>query len=162
MVLFPSTLSMKSGSVIRSQVPSAPDLVIPERFFVLNKWFLEPFWKEFRPGWSYWKDVAVNIVGFIPLGFFFCSYFSLVRRIEHPASATIALGFVVSLTIEVLQAFLPTRDSGTTDLITNTFGTALGVISYGWSMRHRWFARVGISNDFAGETRGELQLVERL
>src|SRR5580704_13278003 len=67
-----------SGSVVRSQVGSAPDLLIPEHFLVVHKWFLEPFWKEFRPGWSYWKDVGVNIAGFIPLGFFFCAYFSLV------------------------------------------------------------------------------------
>jgi VanZ like protein/concanavalin A-like lectin/glucanase superfamily protein len=151
-----------SGKVIHSKVTSAPDLVIPERYFVLNKWFLEPFWREYRSRLSYWKDVGVNIVGFIPLGFFFCSYLSLVRRIEHPALATIAFGFVVSLTIEVLQALLPTRDSGTTDLITNTFGTALGVISYGWSMKHNWYMRLGISIDSVGETREELQLVERL
>jgi hypothetical protein len=150
-----------SGKVIRSQVASAPDLVIPERFFVLNKWFLEPFWKEYRSGWSYWKDVGINVVGFVPLGFFFCSYFSLVRKIEHPAPVTIAVGFLVSLAIEVLQAFLPTRDSGTTDLITNTFGTAFGVILYGWSMRH-WFTRAGISIDSAGETREDLQLAGRL
>jgi len=128
------------GSVVHSQVASAADLLIPERFLVIHKEFLEPFWKEFRPGWSYWKDVGINVVGFIPLGFFFCSYLSLVRKIEHPALVTIAVGFIVSLTIEVLQAFLPTRDSGTTDLITNTFGTALGVILYSWSIRHHWLA----------------------
>jgi hypothetical protein len=151
-----------SGNIIHSKVASAPDLVIPERFVVLNKWFLEPFWKEYRSGWSYWRDVGINIAGFIPLGFFFCSYFSLVRRIEHSALVTIAVGFLVSLAIEVLQTFLPTRDSGTTDLITNTFGTSLGVILCGWSMRHNWFTRAGISIDSAGETREDLQLAGRL
>jgi hypothetical protein len=152
-----------SGSVVHSQVASATDLLIPERFLVFHKEFLEPFWKEFRPGWSYWKDVGINVVGFIPLGFFFCSYFSLVRRIEHPALVTIAVGFLVSLTIEVLQAFLPTRDSGTTDLITNTFGTCLGVILYGWSMRHNCLTRSGISIDSsAEETREDLQLTGQL
>ena len=151
-----------SGSVVHSQVASAPDLLIPERFVIVHKWFLEPFWKEFRPGWSYSKDVGINVAGFIPLGFFFCSYLSLVGKIKHPSLVTIALGFIVSLTIEVLQAFLPTRDSGTTDLITNTLGTALGVILYGWSMRHNWLTRAGISIDSAGETREDLQLAGRL
>ena len=50
------------------------------------------------------KDLAVNMVGFIPLGFFFYAYFSQLRKAEHSAAITIALGFAVSLTIEVLQA----------------------------------------------------------
>jgi VanZ like protein/concanavalin A-like lectin/glucanase superfamily protein len=149
-----------TGNVIRSHVASAPDLVIPERFFVVNQWFLEPFWKEFRPEGGYWKDIAINVVGFIPLGFFFCLYLSFVRRIEHPFWATLILGFVVSLTIEVLQAYLPTRDSGTTDLITNTFGTALGVILCGWTTRHTWFTRVGISIDSIRQANQDCQSLD--
>jgi hypothetical protein len=118
------------GNVVRNQADSATDLLIPERFFVLHEWFLERPWDEFRPGWRYWKNVAVNVVGFFPLGFFFYAYFSQVRRAEHSAAITIALGFAVSLTIEVLQSFLPTRDSGMTDLVTNTFGTAVGVMAF--------------------------------
>jgi VanZ like protein/concanavalin A-like lectin/glucanase superfamily protein len=156
-------LNEGSGNVVHSQLASAPDLLIPERFFVLHKQFLKPFWEEFRPGWSYWKDVGINVAGFIPFGLFFCSYLSLVRKIEHRALFTVAVGFLVSLTIEVLQAFLPTRESGTTDLITNTFGTALGVILYGWSMRHDWLTRAGIFIDSSAEERREdLQLAGQL
>ena len=79
---------------------------------------------------SYWESVLKNIVGFIPLGFCFYAYFSLVRHYQRAGLTTVILGFAVSLTIEVLQAYLPTRDSGTTDLITNTLGTWLGIMVY--------------------------------
>lgn len=117
-----------NGNVVHNEVDPATDLLIPERFFVLHEQFLERPWNEYRQDWHYWKNVGINVAGFVPLGFFFYSYFSLLRRTEHPAAVTIVLGFAVSLTIEVLQAFLPTRDSGMTDLITNTLGTALGVM----------------------------------
>lgn len=119
-----------NGNVVRNQVDSSTNLLIPERFFVLHPEFLERPWDEYRPGWRYWKNIAINVVGFIPLGFFFYAYFSQVRKCEYPTALTIALGFAVSLTIEVLQAFLPTRDSGMTDLITNTFGTAVGLMVF--------------------------------
>jgi VanZ family protein len=119
-----------NGNLVRNQVDASTNLLIPERFFVLYPEFLEPPWDEYRPGWRYWKNIAVNVVGFIPLGFVLYAYLSEVRQAKHPAALTIALGFAVSLTIEVLQAFLPTRDSGMTDLVTNTFGTALGVMAF--------------------------------
>ena len=124
------TFNEGNGNVVHNRIDSATDLLIPERFFVLRERFLEPFWEEFHADWGYWRDIGINICGFIPLGFFFYAYFSLLRRANHPAAVTIAFGFVISLTIEVLQAFLPTRDSGTTDLITNTLGTAIGVMAF--------------------------------
>jgi VanZ family protein len=119
----------RAGYVVHNAVRPGIDLYIPIRYSLLHPKFLQPFWKEkeFVAARSYWSDILINIVGFIPLGFVFCAYWSSVRPIKHPALATVVLGFAVSLTIEVLQAYLPTRVSGTTDLITNTFGTFLGV-----------------------------------
>ena len=135
-----------NGKVVHNQVDAATDLLIPERFFVLHQPFLELPWEEFRSDLHYWNNVGINIVGFIPLGFFFFAYFSWVRKSQRAVGNTIALGFVISLTIEVLQAFLPTRDSGVTDLITNTFGTALGTRLCVWSMKLNWFTPPAISS----------------
>jgi hypothetical protein len=129
------------GSIIRSAASSAPSLRIPERFFVIHQPFLERPWDEFRPDWNYWQDVAVNIAGFIPFGFCFRAYFSLIRKTRRATWFTIAMGFTTSLTIEVSQAFMPTRDSGMTDLITNTFGTALGALLCAWGTKRGWFSR---------------------
>jgi VanZ like family/Concanavalin A-like lectin/glucanases superfamily len=130
-----------SGNVVHNDVRPGIDLYIPPRFALLHQQFLEPFWQEFRPGPGYWKDILVNIAGFIPLGFFFCAYWSAVRPIKHPNLTTVVFGFAVSLTIEVLQSYLPTRDSGTTDLITNTLGTFLGVRLYAWKTVRALLAR---------------------
>ena len=136
------------GNVVHNRVDPATDLLIPERFFVLHEEFLERPWNEYRPDWNYWKDVGINITGFIPLGFFFCAYFLSVRTTKRAVLSTIAFGLAVSLTIEVSQAFLPTRDSGMTDVITNTLGTALGAIVCSWVAQHEWLTRARIRVPF--------------
>ncbi len=120
------------GRIVHDRSGSGIDLQIPEQYMILREKFLEPLWEEFHPNWSYWKSVGINIGGFIPLGFFFCAYLTLAGPISRPALVTIILGATVSVTIEVLQAYLPTRDSGMTDIITNTLGTGLGVVLYRW------------------------------
>ena len=119
-----------SGRIIHSKSGSGADLYIPEKYAVLGQIFLESPSNEFRRYNGYWRAIVKNIVGFVPFGCCFYVYFGFVRRTKRAALATAALGFAVSLTIEVLQAFLPTRDSGITDLITNTLGTYIGVLSY--------------------------------
>jgi VanZ family protein len=120
----------RAGNIVHNSVRPGIDLYIPDRYSLVHQAFLYPFWKEFKPSRKYLKDVVINIAGFIPLGFFFCAYWSSVRPIKRAALTTVALGFIVSLTIEILQSYLPTRDSGTTDLITNTLGTFIGVMLY--------------------------------
>jgi hypothetical protein len=119
----------RAGNVVHDRTGSGMDLYIPEKYMVLDKIFLEPFWQEFSMSQSYWSAVLKNIVGFIPFGF--CVYACLsAHNVRRAAPATVILGCLVSLTIEVLQAYLPTRDSGTSDLFTNALGTWIGVVTF--------------------------------
>jgi hypothetical protein len=119
-----------NGAVIHDQAGLGVELRIPDKYQVLDKIVLEPFWREFSISRRYWYAVFKNIIGFVPLGFCFCAWWSSILRPRRAATATIALGTTVSITIEVLQAFLPMRQSGTTDIITNMLGTSIGVASY--------------------------------
>ena len=127
----PYLFNERTGNVVHDQAGSGASLYIPERYAVLDKIFLEPFWTEFSMSRSYWDSAFKNIVGFIPFGFCFCACLS-AHKLRRAALATVILGTLVSLTIEILQAYLPTRDSGTTDLFTNTLGTYIGVAT--WSV----------------------------
>jgi glycopeptide antibiotics resistance protein len=118
------------SNTVNNQLNSRTDLLIPKRYFVLRKQFFKFPWEEYRANRAYWKDVGVNVVGFMPLGFFLSSYFASAQKIKRIAMVTIALGFFVSVTIEFIQAFLPTRDSDITDIMTNTLGTVFGVTLY--------------------------------
>ncbi|MGC2367428.1 MAG: VanZ family protein [Candidatus Sulfotelmatobacter sp.] len=133
-----------AGNLVHNQMNSGNDLQIPQRYLVLHQQFLERPRDEFDPTWGYCKDVLINIGGFIPLGFFFYAYFSLVWRPARPVLATIFFGAIVSLAIEVLQSFLPTRDSGITDIITNTLGTAIGAALYSRKQMPSLLARIGL------------------
>jgi hypothetical protein len=133
----------RDGQIIHNRVDSKTDLTIPARYCVLHPAFLRPWRSPFdQPGflrmaWSYRDDIALNIVGFIPVGFVFMAYFSSVRGMRWSSLSVICIGFALSFTIEALQRFLPTRDSGMTDLVTNTAGTIIGVALYHvpWSSR---------------------------
>jgi len=134
----------RAGNVVYNRAGNGPDLTIPDHYLIPFKPFLEAPWKEFRPTLEYLLDVLVNIAGFLPFGFVFCSYFTTVRRLERAQSLTIVLGFLLSLTIETLQGFLPTRGSGITDIITNTAGTVLGTMLFRWRPIQALYSRLGI------------------
>lgn len=118
----------KVGDAIHDQVEPRGDLRIPQRYTVIDKIALEPFWKEFNFSRSYWSGNLKNIIGFIPLGFCFFAYFAISPGHKYALLRTLVVGLLVSVAIEVLQAYLPSRDSGTTDIITNTLGTYGGVL----------------------------------
>src|SRR5262249_25513154 len=118
-----------AGSAVHNQTKAGVDLYAPRRYMVLDQDLLEPFWQEFSMTRLYWSAVLKNIIGFVPFGF--CIYPCLkARQVRRTMAVSVILGTVVSVTIEVLQVYLPTRDSGTTDLLTNTFGTYIGVLVF--------------------------------
>ncbi len=118
------------GDLAHNLVGASANLEIPARYVVLDKIWLEPLWSEFSFSGGYWTGNLKNIVGFIPLGFCFYAYFAIAAWRDRATLATLAWGVSVSLAIELFQAVLPTRDSGTTDIVTNALGTYLGVLSY--------------------------------
>lgn len=75
------------------------------------------------------KDIVANIAGFIPLGYFFSSWLSTRKKVTSRAIYTtvLALGVFVSLTVELVQGYLPTRNSSQVDLMCNALGAFLGV-----------------------------------
>jgi VanZ like family/Concanavalin A-like lectin/glucanases superfamily len=124
------TFGERTGNIVHNQITSGPDLTIPGRFQIPYKPFLKAPWNEFYPNFAYLREVFINIAGFIPFGFFFCMFFSSRQPSRKTVISTVVLGTLFSLTIEVLQGYIPMRDSGTTDIFTNTLGTALGALLY--------------------------------
>lgn len=72
-------------------------------------------------------DTLLNIILFVPLGFFLPLLYGKYSRIGRAALA----GFLFSLTIEIVQMF-GRGSTDINDLITNTVGTCLGFLAYKW------------------------------
>ena len=144
----------RSGAIVHNVIDSATNLTIPANYFVLHPAFLRSTWDQYAATrkiwthWGFWQDLGVNVLGFVPVGFVFLAYLSSVKSIKHTALVVIVFGFCLSFTVEALQRLLPNRDSGMTDLFTNTAGTALGVLLYQSSAaRQLWMRFINLLLD---------------
>ncbi len=122
----------RAGRIVHNAVVQGVDLIIPSRFTTVDQVFLKPPWLEYRDDADAPKNILINVGGFIPLGFCYCAYWARRQSMRTAAVRAIGLGIAVTFTIEILQAFLPTRQSGVTDLFTNTLGTCIGAALYCW------------------------------
>ena len=124
------TFRERRGDTISNEIALAHSLYMPQMFKPAQRIILDPSWNEFQLNWSFVSDVSVNILGFIPVGFFFALF--LMKRTHLNTIALCAIvaltGFCLSLFIELSQIFLPTRFSQLSDVICNTAGTMLGLI----------------------------------
>lgn len=105
-------------------------LTIPAIYRPFDNEFLVPPWRDMAYEGPDYRDIAVNIMGFVPFGV--CLFLHRRRTASAPRFAdalfVVVAGGVISLTIETIQVWLPTRASSLTDLLANTVGTLLGVL----------------------------------
>ena len=122
----------QDGTLVHNHVERQYDLLIPATFHMLYKTILTLPWRQFRLTLSYFTDVFINIVGFIPFGFFFYAFLNNIKKASRAKNYLFAifLGGGISLVIELIQVYLPTRSSSITDLICNTLGISIGIVLF--------------------------------
>ena len=125
---------------------------------------ISPFRFLAAPLPKYWTgfDVGVNLLGYAPLGFLLAlSVLQRGRRAFWATSLAVLGAGLLSLSMETLQSFLPSRVPSNVDLALNTLGACLGACG-AWGL-----ARAGLVNRwarlrsrwFAPDARGALVLL---
>src|SRR3954452_13673695 len=74
------------------------------------------------------SDIAINMAAYFPLGFFLASIGNRARvpvRIVRAVCGAAAL----SIVLESVQMYLPTRDASMFDVLTNVAGATLGAVA---------------------------------
>ena len=105
-------------------------VMIPAIYHPLQTEFLIPPWRDVSYDALNYRDIVINLLGFVPFGF--CFFLHRRRPGTAPwftdALFVVVAGAAISLTIETIQVWLPNRVSSMTDLLGNTAGTLLGVL----------------------------------
>ncbi len=113
-----------------NRMGDARSLIIPTKVTILRKEILQLPWDEMRWDSAFWKDVALNLLGFIPLGYFLSALWAELTGAASRRHLLLCAGlcFALSLGIELAQAWIPSRSSQLLDLLLNTLGGMAGVI----------------------------------
>ena len=104
-------------------------LVVYASLYPANEWQLpgENWWTGFL-GVARWSrsDVISNVLAYIPLGLLLAWRIGARDRVFAPLVAVTLAGTALSLSVEIVQLFLPARVASIGDLGLNAAGTALG------------------------------------
>jgi VanZ family protein len=131
------TFNEGKGTETIDNVMRIQKLSMPASFHILKKLFIIPPWSDFQANTSYFMDIIVNLLGFIPSGFALCTLLIQcggILRKKAVLLSTISC-FLLSLIIEIAQAWMPSRSSQGLDVIMNTLGAWIGTIIYQWNFR---------------------------
>ena len=123
----------KDGKLALDHAGGNHHLKIPHRMKILKRKILEPDWEKFEYESNYIQDCFLNLVGFIPFGFSLSATLIRFRGKfnHHVVLKTVFFCFLVSIFIEIVQAWIPSRSSSMSDLILNTCGALIGSIICG-------------------------------
>lgn len=131
-----------AGELVANIAGENYPLHVPERMVILKKEFLG--WHEVLNSrkWSIVQDVGINLLGFVPLGWMLCATLSRLGGFAGRRYLWLAIGLACafSLSLEVAQAWIPSRDSSLIDLVMNTFGATVGgwIYSLGGLVQRLW------------------------
>jgi VanZ family protein len=115
---------------------------------------ISPFRFLTAPLPQYWTgfDVGANLLGYAPLGFLLALAALRSRRVSWAVTVAVLVCGLLSLAMETLQSYLPSRIPSNVDLALNTLGAWLGAC-FAWALeragvvdrwgrfRARWFAQ---------------------
>ncbi|HEX9021457.1 MAG TPA: VanZ family protein [Nitrospirota bacterium] len=120
----------RSGQAIRDHSGAGNQLQVPARFRPFHKPVLLAPWNDRWLSFGYVVDIILNVLGFVPFGFFLSAWLRYAKDLPAARVYGIAIlsGFCLSLGVELTQVYLPTRGSQLMDVVTNTLGTALGAM----------------------------------
>lgn len=132
-------------------------LVIYASLYPFSDWRdqgISPFRFLAAPLPKYWTgfDVGVNLLGYAPVGFLLALSALRSRRVKWAVSVAVLGSALLSLCMETLQSYLPSRVPSNVDLVLNTGGAwagacvawllqKMGVIDHWSRFRARWLAR---------------------
>lgn len=123
-------LNEKTGTEAIDHLTETQKLSLPSVFPILEKRFLSFPSRDFKANSNFFMDVVLNLLGFIPLGMILCALFNETGGVIRKNAVLLSSGFcfLISLSIETAQVWMPSRSSQMMDLVLNTLGAFLGAM----------------------------------
>jgi VanZ family protein len=131
------------GTRVQDLSGNGVHLMISQKMHVLQKRILSmPTWYNLEFNRSFFTDVLVNLLGFIPLGFVLSAVLGGYKgQLDKDMMVlSVLLCFLLSLGIEITQAWIPSRNSSLHDLVLNTAGGWLGVVMVLKGRKHFYYS----------------------
>ena len=118
------------GGKVVDHAPGGHHLTIPDKMVILTKEILGAPVIGDEDNSLLLQDMAINFAGFLPMGFLLSALLWHMLHYNHRMRLILVMLLcgTVSLTIELAQAWIPSRSSQVLDLVLNTMGAGVGVV----------------------------------